>query len=159
MSSKNCIDFILKHEGGYVNNPKDPGGETNYGIAKKFYPDLNIRQLTKDQAAEIYYRDYWLKAKCDQMPLPVALMVLDSSVNQGISAASKILQRALNIKDDGVIGINTLTAIKNSKPSQLLPEMLAQRCKYYADTKNVDVFGLGWYRRCVDCYTLALSIK
>lgn len=154
-----CIDFILKHEGGYVNHPDDPGGETNFGIAKRAYPSLDIKNLTVKQAKEIYYKDYWLKLKCDQMPLPVALMVFDSGVNQGLSASAKILQRALRILDDGVIGNKTLDAIELSKPSQLLPEMCARRCNYYAGTRNVDTFGLGWFRRSIACYDFALSLR
>lgn len=154
-----CIDFILDHEGGYVNHPSDPGGETNFGIAKKFYPHLDIKNLTEKQAKEIYYNDYWLKLKCDKMPLPVALMVFDSGVNQGLVASAKILQRALRITDDGAIGSKTLDAIEDSKPSLLLPELCARRCHYYAGTRNVDTFGLGWMRRAIACFDLAISLR
>ena len=168
-----CIEFILEAEGGYVNHSKDPGGETNFGIAdardgvkdgmadldgdKK--PDVSIKNLTKDQAKQVYYTDYWLKLKCDKMPLPVALMVFDSGVNQGLTAAAKILQRALGVTDDGVIGNVTVGKIMNTKPSELLPELCARRCHYYSGTRNVDTFGLGWFRRAVDCYEFAIKLK
>lgn len=154
-----CIDFILKHEGGYVNHPSDPGGETNFGIAKKFYPDLDIKNLTVKQAKEIYYKEYWLKLKCDELPLPVAAMVFDAGVNQGLVASAKILQRSLKVTDDGVIGKKTIEAIMSTTPGQLLPEMCARRCQYYASIKNVDTFGLGWMRRAVGCFDFALSLR
>lgn len=153
-----CIGFILKHEGGYVNHPRDPGGETNMGIAKKFYPDLDIKNLTVAQAKEIYLNDYWLKNKCDQMPLKVALVVFDSTVNQGFVAAAKILQRALRVKDDGIIGSITIAAINRSNFDDLIAEFTSQRALYYANTRNVDTFGLGWYRRTIDSYRFAQTL-
>lgn len=153
-----CITFILKHEGGYVNHPRDPGGETNMGIAKKFYPHVDIKNLTVSQASEIYYNDYWLKNKCDQMPLKVALVVFDSTVNQGFVAAAKILQRALKVKDDGIIGPATLAAIKKVNQLDLISEFTSYRSLYYANTRNLDAFGLGWYRRTIDSYRYALSL-
>jgi len=159
MSFEKCVEFVLKHEGGYVNNPRDPGGETKFGIAKKFYPSLDIKNLTTEQAKKIYFDDYWLRSKCDQLPDKVAMMVFDSSVNQGIVASAKILQRSLKIKDDGVIGSGTIGAAKSANVNTLIQEMAAQRANYYAATRNVDTFGLGWYRRLVDCFVFSMSLK
>lgn len=158
MSFDRVVEFVLKHEGGYVNDPRDPGGETKFGIAKKFYPNEDIKNLTTERAKAIYREDYWLKAKCDQMPLAIGMMVFDSAVNQGTVASAKILQRALKVADDGVIGSGTIRALGSVKTADLLKEMAAQRAKYYADTRNVDRFGLGWYRRLMDCYTEALRL-
>ena len=89
-----CIEVVLRNEGGYVNHPEDPGGETNMGIAKKFYPELDIKNLTRNQAVEIYFRDYWsrmnVKAIYDEN---LALQVFDMGVNAGIRTAIRILQR------------------------------------------------------------------
>lgn len=158
MSFERSVDFVLKHEGGYVNHPRDPGGETNMGIAKKFYPDLDIKNLTRQQAVDIYRRDYWERARCHEMPPAVAHMVFDSAVNQGISASVRILQRSLRVRDDGIVGPVTLTAVRNANQSALLTEMAAVRGNWYAATRNVDTFGLGWFRRLIDCYDFARTL-
>ena len=80
-----AVELILKHEGGYVNHPDDPGGETNFGIAKRSYPNLEIDKLSEDDAKRIYKEDYWDKVRGDQLHPAVALMVFDTAVNMGIS--------------------------------------------------------------------------
>lgn len=86
------IEFILQHEGGYVNRKDDPGGETNMGISKRAYPNLDIKNLKKQQAVEIYFKDYWLKAGCEQLDFPLAACQFDCAVNAGISRANKFLE-------------------------------------------------------------------
>ena len=83
------VNEVLRFEGGYVNNPNDPGGETNYGISKKSYPSLDILHLSKADAVAIYYRDYWLPSGADSLPFPLAAEVFDCAVNQGMSRAMK----------------------------------------------------------------------
>ena len=78
-----CILFVLDQEGGYVNDPRDPGGETNFGISKRSYPDVDIRALTKPQAIEIYRKDYWLPSGAVAAPWPLCLAILDAAVLQG----------------------------------------------------------------------------
>ena len=92
------IDITLEHEGGYVHDPKDLGGETNFGIAGRFYPDVDIKNLTKEGAKEIYKRDYWDKNKIDDLPDNLKHIFFDMCVNQGRGTAVKILQRAINAK-------------------------------------------------------------
>ena len=92
------IEVVLHHEGGYVNDPKDPGGETNFGIAKRSHPDVDIKNLTKDEAKQIYYQDYWMKNRVPQVPDNLKHIYFDMCVNQGRSRAVKILQRAANAK-------------------------------------------------------------
>src|ERR1700730_15046728 len=82
------LQFTLKWEGGYVNDPADPGGETKWGISKRAYPNLDIANLTPDQASDIYARDYCLAAGCDPLPLPYCTVVFDSAVNHGVSTAT-----------------------------------------------------------------------
>ena len=103
------IEITLHHEGGYVNDPNDLGGETNFGIAKRFYPDVDIKNLTKDEAKDIYRRDYWDKNKVDEMPKQLRHIYFDMCVNQGKGTAVKVLQRACNskkadLKVDGGLG-------------------------------------------------------
>lgn len=81
------LQFILRWEGGYVNNPDDPGGETKYGISKRSYPDLDIRNLSPEMAAEIYYRDYWLKSFCNVLDMPLCTCVFDTAINCGVKRA------------------------------------------------------------------------
>ncbi len=81
------MDFVFKWEGGYVNRVDDPGGETRYGISKRAHPDVDIKNLTKDAAMEIYRADYWLKAGCEGLPWPDCLVQFDTAVNMGVGRA------------------------------------------------------------------------
>ena len=153
MDFREAIEVILKHEGGYVNDPVDPGGETNMGISKRAYPDLDIKGLTKQSVREIYYKDYWLKGKCPQVPDELRLIFFDMVVNMGKSRAVKILQKSVSAKGikttvDGGIGPQT---ISNTLKSGLEPERLrSYRVKYYADLVNrkpsLVKYWFGWYR-------------
>lgn len=89
MSFSRAIKFTLQWEGGYVNHPSDPGGETNYGISKKAYPDVDIKALTKQHAENIYYQDYWLKCGCQDMEEKLGISVFDAAVNCGVSRAKR----------------------------------------------------------------------
>ena len=98
MNYKEIIEITLHHEGGYVHDPKDLGGETNFGIAKRWYPDLDIKNLTEEEAAEIYKKDYWDKYKLDEIPENLQHIYFDMVVNMGVRNAGKIIQRACNAK-------------------------------------------------------------
>ena len=154
MTFDKAVEVILKHEGGYVNDPVDPGGETNMGISKKAYPYLNIKELTKKDAKDIYFKDYWLKAKCSKLPEELRMIYFDMVVNMGKSRAVKILQGAITAKGvktavDGGIGPQT---ISNALKSGLEPDRLrSYRVKYYADLigrkPKLEKYWFGWYRR------------
>jgi lysozyme family protein len=152
-----AVNFVLKYEGGYVDNPDDPGGETNYGISKKAYPDLDIKNLTRDEAIAIYRRDYWDKCRCDELPASLAIITFDSAVNQGPSRAVKLLQKSLSVTADGVMGSQTIAAANKVEPSDCVPEFIAQRAFAYGTNENVNTFGLGWFRRLAACHQLALE--
>ena len=112
------IEHVLEKEGGYVNDPTDLGGETKYGITKRFYPDIDIKNLTEEQAKEIYRRDYWDKNRVDELPEQLRHIFFDMCVNQGRGTAVKVLQRAANakgakLKVDGGMGPATLKAVQN----------------------------------------------
>jgi len=148
------IEVVLHHEGGYVNDPKDPGGETNFGIAKRSHPDVDIANLTKDGAKEIYKEVYWDGNKVEELPEELRHIYFDMCVNQGKGRAVKILQQAANAKGadltvDGGLGPMTLRAILKSNVE--LDRVRAYRIKYYADlvTRKPDLekFYFGWFRR------------
>jgi lysozyme family protein len=149
------IEIVLEHEGGYVNDPVDPGGETNFGIAKRSHPDVDIANLTREGAKEIYYQDYWMKNRVPQMPENLKHIYFDMCVNQGRGRAVKILQIAANAKGaglivDGGLGPKTVKALVNVE----LERVRAYRIKYYADlvTRKPDLekFYFGWFRRALE---------
>lgn len=102
------------NEGGYINDKDDRGGETNMGITKKYYPDEDIKNLTRERANAILYRDYWLKYKINTLPAEISDIVFDDAVVQGPGTAIKNLQKALKVKADGIIGPQTLNALKEA---------------------------------------------
>ena len=146
------IEVVLHHEGGYVNDPDDPGGETNFGIAKRSHPDVDIKNLTKDGAKEIYKEHYWDANKVESLPENLRHIAFDMYVNQGKSRGVKILQQAANakgadLKVDGGLGPKTIGALNGVE----LERVRAYRIKYYADlvTRKPDLekFYFGWFRR------------
>jgi lysozyme family protein len=107
-----CIDVILRNEGGYVNDPDDSGGETNYGISKRAFPDSDIKNLTQDEAKQIYYDNYWLPLYLEALnDINAALQIFDMAVNAGVTRAVKIAQKVTNVLVDGKMGVITLGAI------------------------------------------------
>ena len=149
------IEVVLHHEGGYVNDPKDPGGETNFGIAKRSHPDVDIKNLTEEGAKEIYKEHYWDRNKVEDLPENLRHIYFDMCVNQGRSRAVRIMQRAANakganLKVDGGMGPKTIAAMDGVE----LDRVRAYRVKYYADlvTRKPDLEKLyfGWYRRALE---------
>ena len=141
-----CIDRILAEEGGLSDHPADPGGLTNYGISQRAYPTLDIAALTLNDAKALYRRDYWQVLHGDQLPDGLDLLLLDCAINQGPATAIKLLQRALRIRDDGIIGPETLNAAAAAMPG-LLDAFAAERALRYECNPNELRFGRGWYRR------------
>jgi len=145
-----CFDKLISHEGGYVNHPTDPGGETNYGISKRAYPSLDIKALTLADAKAIYKRDYWDRAQCDQLPSQLSYLVFDAAVNSGIGQSIRFLQRAVGVADDGSIGPITLSAAKRMDTNSLCARFLGHRLEFMTKLSTFDVFGKGWARRVAD---------
>lgn len=146
-----AIGPVLEHEGGYVNHPADPGGETKYGITKRNYPNLDIKSLTREQAIQIYFHDYW-KAYMDQIhDYRIAAKLFDMSVNMGHSRANKIVQKAAGVEADGVIGPHTLEAINSANADELLKEIISRQLEFYdglVDRKpEMIAFLKGWSNR------------
>lgn len=141
------VDRVLSHEGGYVNNPKDPGGETHWGIAKRSYPNVNIKTLTRAGAIAIYKRDFWDRIKGDQLPPAFVFQGFDAAVNHGIGNAVRWMQDAACVAADGQIGPVTLAAIKAANPADLVLRFNAIRLVFYTNLSTFQTFGKGWVRR------------
>lgn len=141
------INRLLSNEGGYVNDPKDPGGETNWGISKRSYPHVDIKGLTRDQAIAIYKADFWDPISLDEAPLGISYQMLDFAVNSGIQTAIRALQRAVGVADDGVVGNHTRAAIAATEKHDLIMLFLAERLVFMTNCKNWDAAGKGWARR------------
>ena len=152
-----AVDYVLANEGGYVFDKNDPGGETKYGISKNSYPSLNIKALSLDEAKKIYYCDYWLKGKFEQISdKNVATQVFDLSVNLGIRPATIVLQRALraggiNVSEDGLIGPETLSGVSVLEAPILLAAIKAEAAGYYrtlaAQKPALQRYLNGWLNR------------
>jgi len=161
-----CLETILHHEGGYVNHPKDPGGETNLGVTKRVYEEFggtkNMKDLTVEDVAPIYKKGYWDKMKCDQIPAGLDLCVFDFGVNAGTGRSAKYLQRMIGTVADGGIGPNTLKAldayIDANGVEGAIKNFQEARQGYYESLSTFETFGRGWTRRVTETTELALSM-
>lgn len=143
-----CFDRVIGHEGGYSNDPRDPGGETNWGISKRAYPHVDIANLTREGAKALYLSDYWQKMGCDNMPLALAFQVFDFGVNSGVTEAIRELQNLLGIRPDGVVGPVTRINIQNlTDPMKFTVRYMAARLKFMTNCQTWGTFGKGWARR------------
>lgn len=151
------IKTVLANEGGLVDNPADPGGLTNWGISQRAYPNLDIRNLTREQAIAIYRRDYWFPLYDQIASQGLARKILDLGVNMGTVTAVRLLQRGLGylcagpVVEDGNFGPRTLDFVNGADEQRLLQELRARAAKKHHDiaVANVDAerFILGWFRR------------
>ncbi len=148
MTFDQAFDILISHEGGYVNNPADPGMETKFGISKRQYPHLDIKNLTLADARSIYLRDFWARAQCDKLHPDLAFDVFDAAVNSGVGQAIRWLQRAVGVADDGVVGPLTLAQINREQDvSAIQARMTGQRLDFMTRLSTWDTFGRGWARR------------
>lgn len=132
-----AIQFVLKTEGGTNIDPVDRGGKTKFGISEKTYPDLDILNLTLEQAKQIYFEDYWLVQHCDAFEKSLATVIFDSSVNCGKGNAGKWLQEAsiannFQVKVDGVIGKKTAIVSSFVRSERLIYGIAGRRAKHYS---------------------------
>lgn len=142
-----AINRVLGIEGGYSADPKDPGGETNWGISKRSYPNLDIASLTRDDAIAIYERDFWSKIDGDALPPGIGYQCLDFAVNSGVGTALRALQRAVGVADDGVFGPVSMAALKAQDAADTIMRFLAERLMFMSGLSNWPSFGRGWARR------------
>ena len=146
-----AIGPVLENEGGYVNNPNDPGGETKYGISKRQYPGLDIKNLSLEDAKGIYRKDYWQFDEIEDQT--IADKLLDMAVNMGVGTAVRLLQSALNLPADGVFGPKTKVAVNGNPPEKTLQLLRFYAVVHYLDliSKNAKLakFKRGWLIRAV----------
>ena len=147
MTFKTVFDRTLGHEGNYNNNPNDPGGETKWGISKRSYPNLIIKELTEEDAFNIYYRDFWLRLGMDRLPDGVQFQLFDFAVNSGIETAIRYFQRSLGIADDGYFGPVSFAASSIATESDMIMNLNAERLDYMTRLKNWPDASRGWARR------------
>lgn len=150
MNFQSAFEIIMSHEGGYVNDPRDPGGETKFGISKRAYPNLDIKNLTLSQAREIYERDYWNACQCNDFPQRARLILFDCAVNQGVKTAIVIYQQSLGVTADGVIGPITIAAAYQKNNDETYQRFLTERAIRYVNNANFPVYGKGWISRVFD---------
>jgi len=150
-----ALALVLKSEGGYVNHPSDPGGETNLGVTKRVWEQYigrackpgEMHTLTPEQVGPLYRKNYWDLMFCDELPSGVDYAVFDFAVNAGPQQAKKTLQRALGVTPDGAIGPLTIAAIKAADGPKLLRAFSAEKEKFYRGLTTFATFGKGWMNR------------
>lgn len=150
---------VMLAEGGYVNNPKDPGGETCYGVSKRAYPNLDIKNLTLDDAKEIYRRDYWNKCGADKLPEGVAVMAADLAYNSGISRSIKLMQRTCGLPESGKLDPLTLGKIESSDIPEYMEKFKNVRMNFLRSLKTWSTFGRGWTNRVNKNYAFGVAIN
>jgi len=157
-----CLKMLLHHEGGYVNHPSDPGGETNLGVTKKVYQEWggtkDMKDLTVEDVAPIYKKEYWDRCKCDDLESGVDWAVFDWAVNSGTGRAAKAIQKICGAAQDGAIGPKTLALIGTQNTQYVIEEFGKIRQDFYESLKTFDTFGKGWTRRNKETTAKALEM-
>ena len=153
-----CLEMILHHEGGYVNHPKDPGGETNLGVTKRVWEEhggtKDMKDLTVEDVGPIYKKSYWDRVKGDELPAGLDLCVFDFGVNAGTGRAAKYLQNLVGATADGAIGPATLRTVNAYVQVEGLGATIdayqSARQGYYEKLSTFETFGKGWTRRVIE---------
>jgi lysozyme family protein len=157
---------LLKHEGGFVNHPSDPGGMTMLGVTQRVWEEWvghpvdekEMRSLTPEKVAPMYKQKYWDKIRGDDLPSGVDLAVFDCCVNSGPGRAAKMLQRVLGLTEDGAIGPNTLAKTLSMDSSKLIADYNAARLAFLQALPTWATFGKGWGRRVAEVTTEATNM-
>ena len=154
MNFDTAFTKLIGHEGGFVDHPDDPGGATNWGVTERVARSHgytgHMRDLTVTTAKAIYRKDYWDAVRAEDLPPVIRYAVFDAAVNSGVGQATRWLQRALGVADDGRIGPLTIAAATMAEPDVLLRKMLSQRLKFMTSLSNWPSFSRGWARRIAD---------
>jgi lysozyme family protein len=157
-SFEKAMPRLFAHEGGYADHPSDPGGATKYGITHQTLSDwrgrpvtkTDVRRLTQAEAAEIYKARYWDALCCDDLPAGADYCVFDAGVNSGPGRATRWLQAALRVDQDGIVGPRTLAAAQSADPRRLIDDICDVRLAFLRGLSTWAVFGRGWERRVAD---------
>ena len=161
-----CLHMLLEHEGGYVNNKHDKGGMTNLGVTKKVYDkwidrestEQEMRDLTPEDVAPIYKKNYWDRVKGDSLPSGLDWACFDWAVNSGSGRPAKAVQRAVGAEPDGAIGPQTLGLIMEKDPEFIIDYVYIVRKAFYEGLDDYKHFGRGWSRRNKETLKQALSM-
>lgn len=162
-----CLAFTLQFEGGYVNHPRDPGGETNKGVTKRVYdayrarkgkPGQSVRNISDAELQEIYKRQYWDAVRGDELPAGVDACVFDNAVNSGQDRAIRQLQQVLGVKVDGNLGMATVDAAKAMDAKKLVNALVDRRNTFLKGLGTFPTFGKGWMRRTAALRKTALGM-
>ena len=153
MSFKECLDLVLKSEGGWVNHSSDPGGETNLGVTKRVWQEYvghpvdSLKKLTKEDVAPLYEQKYWRPCYGEVLPRGLDFVVFSMAVNAGPGRSVKLLQSSLGCLSDGIIGSRTRELISASNITTLIAKFSEARRHYYESLKTFPIFGKGWLAR------------
>ncbi len=157
---------LLKHEGGFVNHPSDPGGATNLGVTQAVWEDWidrtvteeNMKALTPAKVAPLYKELYWDRVKADKLPSGVDYLVFDAAVNSGVSRAAKWLQTTVGAVADGAIGEQTLKQVLLTNSQMIIDKYSATRLEFLKGRSTWPTFGKGWERRVEEVRATALKM-
>lgn len=147
MNFDQAFEKLIGHEGGDADDPDDPGGRTRYGICKRSYPDVDIANLTLEEAKAIYLRDFWNPLKLDVLPSGIRFDLFDTGVNCGLDRARKLLQAAVGVKQDGKVGLITLAAANVMSGDLLDKRFNGYRLRFIASLDHFPKYARGWIRR------------
>jgi lysozyme family protein len=161
-----ALSLVLKHEGGWSDHPSDPGGATMKGVTLENFRRFvkpggtkdDLRRITDAQVAEVYRRFYWNAVKADQLPDGVDYAVFDFAVNSGPSRSAKYLQKIVGVSQDGVVGPQTLAAVKARSASEIIIRLCDDRMTFLRGLRTWSTFGKGWGRRVADVRAEALTM-
>ena len=164
-------EIVMKYEGGYVNHPNDPGGETYKGISRRSHPNwegwklIDQKKVVPDDLVRRFYYDkFWKPLRCEEMPAPVGEYLFDFAVNAGIRQAVITIQSAVSVTTDGILGPITMGAIIRSDVQILMYKLLARRIDFYVTIttqrrRQFEVFFLGWIRRTIEVFGILMPQK
>lgn len=160
------LKAILKHEGGYVNHPSDPGGRTNLGVTQKVWEEWvgkavgesEMRALTPATVAPMYRKKYWDAVKADDLPDGLDYLMFDFAINAGPGRAIKTMQKAIGTTPDGAIGPKTMQSLKDADQAELVAKFSAEKEAFYRSLPTFATFGKGWLRRVAEAKTHAESM-
>jgi lysozyme family protein len=161
-----CLALVLRSEGGFVQNPKDPGGATNLGVTKATYESYvghavtvdDIKALTPDTVAPLYKAMYWDKISGDNIALGLDYALFDFAVNSGPRQATKFIQNIASVPSDGLMGDRTVQMVKTLDPADTVAKLCNERLQFLQQLNTWDTFGKGWSKRVSDVQKRATAM-